>query len=79
VTGTVPLAQYMERVFADELAAHKNADAAGLVFASQMSTSSSSPSYLGESSRRSSQIEVPLAKARAPARHDARCCRRWWR
>jgi len=64
VTGTVPLAQYMERIFADELAAHKNADASGLVFASQMATSSSSPSYLGESSKRSSQIEVPLVKAR---------------
>jgi hypothetical protein len=54
----------MERIFADELAAHKNADASGLVFASQMATLSSSPSYLGESSKRSSQIDVPLVKAR---------------
>jgi len=64
VTGTVPLAQYMERVFADELATQKTHDASGLAFASQMSTSTSAPSYLGEASRRSSQIEVPLAKAR---------------
>jgi serine/threonine protein kinase len=64
VTGTVPISQYMERVFADELAAQKSSDAAGLVFASQIATTSSSPSYLGESSRRSSQIEVPLVAAR---------------
>jgi serine/threonine-protein kinase len=66
VTGTVPLAQYMERIFADELAAQKNADAQGLVFSSQMSspTSSTSASYLGEASRRSSQIEAPLVAAR---------------
>ncbi len=64
VTGTVPLSQYMERVFADELAAQKHAEGSGLVFSSQAATSSSSPSYLGETSRRSSQIEVPLVKAR---------------
>src|SRR5262245_38795012 len=64
VTGTVPLAQYMERIFADELAAQKNADAQGLVFASQMATSQTSASYLGESSKRSSQIEAPLVAAR---------------
>jgi hypothetical protein len=64
VTGTVPLAQYMERIFADELAAQKNADGQGLVFASQMAQSSTSASYLGESSRRSSQIEAPLVAAR---------------
>jgi serine/threonine protein kinase len=64
VTGTVPLAQYMERVFADELAAQKTNDAAGLVFASQMGTGTSTPSYLGETSRRSSLLEVPLLKAR---------------
>jgi hypothetical protein len=48
VTGTVPLAQYMERIFADELAAQKNADASGLVFAQQMTTSSSSPEGSGD-------------------------------
>jgi|GEM_PF-2257938 len=64
VTGTVPLAQYMERVFADELAAHKSSDPSGLVFSSQTSTSTTSPSYLGEASRRSSDIDVPLLKAR---------------
>jgi serine/threonine-protein kinase len=63
VTGTVPLAQYMERVFADELAAQKG-DGAGLAFASQMATASSQPSYLGETSRRSSKIDVPLEAAR---------------
>src|SRR5438309_736152 len=52
LTGTVPLAQYMERIFADELAAQKNADGQGLVFASQMAASQTSASYLGESSRR---------------------------
>ncbi|HEY7954901.1 MAG TPA: protein kinase [Polyangia bacterium] len=65
VTGTVPLGQFMERVFADELAASRNTDASGMVFASQMATSASGPSYLGESSsRRSGQLEVPLDKAR---------------
>jgi serine/threonine protein kinase len=64
VTGTVPLAQYMERIFADELAAQKNADAQGLVFASQMASSQTSASYLGEASKRSSQIEAPLVAAR---------------
>ncbi|HEX4459610.1 MAG TPA: serine/threonine-protein kinase, partial [Polyangia bacterium] len=60
VTGTVPLAQYMERIFADELAAQKSAEGQGLVFASQMAASSTTSSYLGESSKRSSQIEAPL-------------------
>ena len=64
VTGTVPLAQYMERIFADELAAQKGADGQGLVFASQMAASSTTSSYLGESSKRSSQIEAPLVAAR---------------
>ena len=62
--GTVPLAQYMERIFADELAAQKNADGQGLVFASQMASSATTSSYLGESSKRSSQIEAPLVAAR---------------
>ena len=30
VTGTVPLSQYMERIYADELATHKSADAAAM-------------------------------------------------
>src|SRR6478609_3896751 len=68
VTGTVPLAQYMERIFADELAAHQNQESAGLVFASPSgganSSTGSSASYLGEASRRSSQLDVPLVRAR---------------
>jgi serine/threonine-protein kinase len=64
VTGTVPLAQYMERVFADEIAAQKNVDQGGLALAQQMATASSQPSYLGETSRRSSKIDVPLVAAR---------------
>ncbi len=64
VIGTVPLAQYMERIFADELAAQKSGDPAAMLFASQMQTSTSAPSYLGESSRRSSKIVAPLVSAR---------------
>jgi serine/threonine-protein kinase len=63
VTGTVPLAQYMERVFADELAAQKG-DSAGIAFAAASSTNASQPSYLGETSRRSSKVDVPLEAAR---------------
>src|SRR6476659_3776419 len=65
VTGTVPLAQYMERIFADELATHKSADAAAMATAAQVTMSGSSSSYLGESSRRSSSpMATPLAEAR---------------
>ncbi len=67
VTGTVPLSQYMERIFADELASQKEADpsGSGLALAQQMQGSTaSSYSYLGEASRRSSLIEAPLAAAR---------------
>ena len=32
VTGTVPLSQYMERIYADELATHKSADAAAMAY-----------------------------------------------
>ena len=63
VTGTVSLGQYMERVFAEELAANRTADAAGLVFTAAGSAGSH-PSYLGESSRRSSGVERPLQQAR---------------
>ncbi len=67
VTGTVPLSQYMERIFADELASQKEADpsGSGLALAQQMQgNTASSYSYLGEASRRSSLIEAPLAAAR---------------
>ncbi|MDB4964542.1 MAG: Serine/threonine protein kinase PrkC, regulator of stationary phase [Myxococcales bacterium] len=65
VTGTVPLAQYMERIYADELATHKSSDAAAMATAAQMTMTGSSSSYLGESSRRSSSpMATPLAEAR---------------
>lgn len=65
VTGTVPLSQYMERIYADELATHKSADAAAMATAAQVTMTGSSASYLGESSRRtSSPIATPLAEAR---------------
>jgi serine/threonine protein kinase len=64
VTGTVPLSQYMERIYADELATHKSADAAAMATAAQVTMSGSSASYLGESSRRSAPIATPLAEAR---------------
>ena len=65
VTGTVPLAQYMERIYADELATHKSADAAAMATAAQVTMTGSSSSYLGESSRRSSSpMATPLVAAR---------------
>ena len=66
VTGTVPLSQYMERIYADELATHKSADAAAMATSAQVTMSGgSSASYLGESSRRSSSPQAtPLAEAR---------------
>jgi serine/threonine protein kinase len=65
VTGTVPLSQYMERIYADELATHKSADAAAMATAAQVTMTGSSASYLGESSRRtSSPMATPLAEAR---------------
>ena len=65
VTGTVPLSQYMERIYADELATHKSADAAAMATAAQVTMTGSSASYLGESSRRSSSpVATPLAEAR---------------
>jgi serine/threonine-protein kinase len=65
VTGTVPLSQYMERIYADELATHKSADAAAMATAAQVTMTGSSSSYLGEASRRSSSpIATPLAAAR---------------
>jgi serine/threonine-protein kinase len=65
VTGTVPLSQYMERIYADELATHKSADAAAMATAAQVTMTGSSSSYLGEASRRSSSpIATPLAEAR---------------
>ena len=65
VTGTVPLSQYMERIYADELATHKSADAAAMATAAQVTMTGSSASYLGESSRRtSSPMATPLAAAR---------------
>ncbi len=65
VTGTVPLSQYMERIYADELATHKSADAAAMATAAQVTMTGSSSSYLGEASRRSSSpIATPLATAR---------------
>ncbi|HWE29833.1 MAG TPA: serine/threonine-protein kinase, partial [Polyangia bacterium] len=65
VTGTVPLSQYMERIYADELATHKSADAAAMASAAQVTMTGSSASYLGESSRRtSSPMATPLAEAR---------------
>jgi len=65
VTGTVPLSQYMERIYADELATHKSADAAAMATAAQVTMTGSSASYLGESSRRTSSPQAtPLAEAR---------------
>src|SRR4051812_26990328 len=65
VTGTVPLSQYMERIYADELATHKSADAAAMATAAQVTMTGSSSSYLGEASRRSSGPKAtPLAEAR---------------
>jgi serine/threonine-protein kinase len=65
VTGTVPLSQYMERIYADELATHKSADAAAMASSAQVTMTGSSASYLGESSRRSSSpMATPLAEAR---------------
>jgi serine/threonine protein kinase len=67
VTGTVPLSQYMERIYADELSTHKSADAAAMATAASatMSGSTSTSSYLGEASRRSlSGISTPLHTAR---------------
>jgi serine/threonine-protein kinase len=64
VTGTVPLSQYMERIYADELATHKSADAAAMATAAQVTMAGSSASYLGESSRRSAPVATPLAHAR---------------
>ncbi|HEY2746731.1 MAG TPA: protein kinase [Polyangia bacterium] len=65
VTGTVPLSQYMERIYADELATHKSADAAAMATAAQVTMTGSSSSYLGEASRRtSSPMATPLAAAR---------------
>jgi serine/threonine-protein kinase len=64
VTGTVPLSQYMERVFADELATHKSPDAAAMATTASITLSGSSSSYLGESSRRSSPTLTPLVAAR---------------
>lgn len=64
VTGTVPLSQYMERIYADELATHKSADAAAMATAAQVTMTGSTASYLGESSRRSAPMATPLAEAR---------------
>jgi serine/threonine-protein kinase len=65
VTGTVPLSQYMERIYADELATHKSADAAAMATAAQVTMTGSSSSYLGEASRRTSGPKAtPLAEAR---------------
>ncbi|HEX4458494.1 MAG TPA: serine/threonine-protein kinase, partial [Polyangia bacterium] len=68
VTGTVPLSQYMERIYADELATHKSTDAATMATSSGTmtgGTGASSSSYLGEASRRSgASIQTPLAEAR---------------
>ncbi|HXU71934.1 MAG TPA: protein kinase [Polyangia bacterium] len=65
VTGTVPLSQYMERIYADELATHKSADAAAMATAAQVTMTGSSSSYLGEASRRTSSPKpTPLAAAR---------------
>lgn len=62
VTGTVPLSQYMERVYADELASRESTEAAGL---GAGTGTGSSASYLGEASRRSSApLATPLAEAR---------------
>jgi serine/threonine protein kinase len=63
VTGTVPLSQYMERIYADELATHKSTDAATMA-TSQGTMSGTSSSYLGEASRRSAPMQTPLAEAR---------------
>jgi hypothetical protein len=61
----VPLSQYMERIYADELATHKSADAAAMATAAQVTMTGSSSSYLGEASRRtSSPMATPLAAAR---------------
>ena len=65
MTGTVPLSQYMERIYADELATHKSADAAAMATAAQVTMTGSSSSYLGEASRRTSSPKpTPLAAAR---------------
>jgi serine/threonine protein kinase len=66
VTGTVPLSQYMERIYADELATHKSTDAATMATSQGTMTgmTGASSSYLGEASRRSGSIQTPLAEAR---------------
>jgi serine/threonine protein kinase len=68
VTGTVPLSQYMERIYADELSTHKSADAAAMATAASATMSgatSTSSSYLGEVPRRSlSGVSTPLLAAR---------------
>jgi serine/threonine protein kinase len=65
VTGTVPLSQYMERIYADELATHKSADAAAMATAASATMSGSTSSYLGEASRRSlSGVSTPLLAAK---------------
>ena len=66
VTGTVPLSQYMERIYADELATHKSTDAATMATSQGTMTgmTGASSSYLGEASRRSASMQTPLAEAR---------------
>jgi serine/threonine-protein kinase len=66
VTGTVPLSQYMERIYADELSTHKSTEAAAMATAAQvtMSGAGSTSSYLGEASRRSAPVATPLAEVR---------------
>lgn len=67
VVGTVPLAQYMERIFAEELTRRRSSDASGIIPLATQAGSTTTSSYLGEASRRSS---APVATPRQRQRRQ---------